>query len=292
MAIRARRAAAAVGREAATEVDRLRYARRGRADLALFHDFAPSADRRRPPVSPGVARRVSAPGPRGRGQSNIGGDDGVSLQLFQLRLPPAPPVRTRRRALRPSRRRPDRDLPRVRRRNRPEDRPDQPTARRRDDRPVSVQPRSASRSRDRARRTPSQSSTRSIRACFIPPPTRDPIAGRRVRVIATSWSDNPNKGADALAWLDANLDHERFELTFAGRTQSVVRAHPVAGRDSDRRGRGRAAAERRLPRTEPQRSVLERAARGTRERAAGRLSRERRPPRARRRRGDSVRRAG
>ena len=42
------------------------------------------------------------------------------------------------------------------------------------------------------------------------------MSGRRVRVIATSWSDNPNKGFDVLAWLDANLDHERYELTFAG----------------------------------------------------------------------------
>jgi len=53
---------------------------------------------------------------------------------------------------------------------------------------------------------------------FHPLVSREPLAGRRVRVIATSWSDNPNKGADVLAWLDRNLDHDRFELTFAGRT--------------------------------------------------------------------------
>ncbi len=52
---------------------------------------------------------------------------------------------------------------------------------------------------------------------FHPPDAREPLAGRRVRVIATSWSDNPNKGTDVLTWLDENLDHDRYELTFAGR---------------------------------------------------------------------------
>ena len=55
-------------------------------------------------------------------------------------------------------------------------------------------------------------------AIFHPPVAREPLAGRPVRVIATSWSDNPNKGADALTWLDANLDDERYEVTFAGRS--------------------------------------------------------------------------
>jgi glycosyltransferase involved in cell wall biosynthesis len=38
-------------------------------------------------------------------------------------------------------------------------------------------------------------------------------------VVATSWSDNPRKGADTLAWLDANHDPRRLELTFVGNTQ-------------------------------------------------------------------------
>ena len=38
---RARRVGRAVGREVATEVDRVRYRRGGAADLALFHEFAP-----------------------------------------------------------------------------------------------------------------------------------------------------------------------------------------------------------------------------------------------------------
>jgi glycosyltransferase involved in cell wall biosynthesis len=50
------------------------------------------------------------------------------------------------------------------------------------------------------------------------PPTRmhSPVR-RKVRLIATSWSDNPNKGFATLAWLDRELDPHRYELTFAGR---------------------------------------------------------------------------
>jgi glycosyltransferase involved in cell wall biosynthesis len=54
-------------------------------------------------------------------------------------------------------------------------------------------------------------------AIFHPPASREPLAGRRIRLIATSWSDNPRKGRDTLAWLDRHLDHARYELTFAGR---------------------------------------------------------------------------
>jgi glycosyltransferase involved in cell wall biosynthesis len=59
-------------------------------------------------------------------------------------------------------------------------------------------------------------------AIFHPPDHWEPPEGRRVRVVATSWSDNPRKGSDALAWLDANLDHARYELTFAGRRPQVA----------------------------------------------------------------------
>lgn len=55
-------------------------------------------------------------------------------------------------------------------------------------------------------------------AIFHPPPAREPLAGRKVRLIATSWSDNVRKGAETLAWLDRNLDWERYELTFVGRS--------------------------------------------------------------------------
>ena len=52
---------------------------------------------------------------------------------------------------------------------------------------------------------------------FHPPDRREALDGRPVRVVAVSWSDNPRKGAEALRALGATVDPERFELTFAGR---------------------------------------------------------------------------
>jgi len=66
-------------------------------------------------------------------------------------------------------------------------------------------------------------------AIFHPPSQRAPLAGRRLRVIATSWSDNPRKGADILAWLDRRLDFDAYELTFAGRTQATFDRIRVVG---------------------------------------------------------------
>jgi glycosyltransferase involved in cell wall biosynthesis len=62
-------------------------------------------------------------------------------------------------------------------------------------------------------------------AIFYPPASREPLAGRRIRLIATSWSDNPRKGGETIAWLDRNVDHTRFELTFAGRRPPVDLEH-------------------------------------------------------------------
>ena len=58
-------------------------------------------------------------------------------------------------------------------------------------------------------------------AIFHPPAIRGPLEGRKVRVVASSWSDNPRKGVGALEWLDRNLDPDRFELTFAGRAPAT-----------------------------------------------------------------------
>ncbi len=52
---------------------------------------------------------------------------------------------------------------------------------------------------------------------FHPPETRDPLDGRKVRLVAASWSDNRRKGAETLEWLDRHLDRTRYELTFVGR---------------------------------------------------------------------------
>ena len=44
---------------------------------------------------------------------------------------------------------------------------------------------------------------------------------RRTRLIAVSWSDNPRKGGPFLRWLERELDWDRYELTFVGRTQET-----------------------------------------------------------------------
>jgi glycosyltransferase involved in cell wall biosynthesis len=61
-------------------------------------------------------------------------------------------------------------------------------------------------------------------ALFHLPYEREPVQGRKVRLIATSWSDNVRKGAETFAWLDRNLDWARYDLTFVGRS-SVPFAH-------------------------------------------------------------------
>ena len=95
-----------------------------------------------------------------------------------------------------------------------------------------------------------------------------------MRLIATSWSDNPRKGVDVLEWLDRNLDRDP-EVTFAGRTQAKFesirwsrRSTSVAARRALLRDAGR------LSRRQSRRPVLERAARSACVRAARGLPRE------------------
>lgn len=40
---------------------------------------------------------------------------------------------------------------------------------------------------------------------------------RKIRLISSSWSDNPRKGGPIYKWLEDHLDWERFEYTFVGR---------------------------------------------------------------------------
>ncbi len=47
--------------------------------------------------------------------------------------------------------------------------------------------------------------------------------GRRIRLISSSWSDNPRKGGPTYGWLEDNLDWSRFEYTFVGRTKERFR---------------------------------------------------------------------
>jgi len=41
---------------------------------------------------------------------------------------------------------------------------------------------------------------------------------RKIKLIASSWSDNVNKGAAVYQWLDEHLDWKKFEFTFVGRS--------------------------------------------------------------------------
>ena len=41
---------------------------------------------------------------------------------------------------------------------------------------------------------------------------------RKTRLIASSWSDNINKGAPVYQWMDEYLDWEQYEMTFVGRS--------------------------------------------------------------------------
>jgi glycosyltransferase involved in cell wall biosynthesis len=64
---------------------------------------------------------------------------------------------------------------------------------------------------------------------FHPPSELRADGGGRLRVITTSWSANPRKGSDILAWLDRNLDFDAYDVTFAGNTeQTFERIRTVA----------------------------------------------------------------
>lgn len=56
--------------------------------------------------------------------------------------------------------------------------------------------------------------------------------GRKIRLIASSWSSNPNKGSATYEWLDRHLDWSRYDFTFVGRTDShfeKIRVHRAVG---------------------------------------------------------------
>jgi glycosyltransferase involved in cell wall biosynthesis len=70
---------------------------------------------------------------------------------------------------------------------------------------------------------------------FHPASTHDATTGRKIRLISSSWSDNPRKGAATYKWLDQNLDWSRYDYTFVGRVSSefdnirVVAPQPSEG---------------------------------------------------------------
>jgi glycosyltransferase involved in cell wall biosynthesis len=53
---------------------------------------------------------------------------------------------------------------------------------------------------------------------------REPFSrDRKVRLISTSWSDNPRKGGPTYRWLEEELDWDRFEFTFVGNASTPFR---------------------------------------------------------------------
>jgi glycosyltransferase involved in cell wall biosynthesis len=213
---RVRRAGRAVGRELGTEVDRVRHRRRGGADVALFHEFAP------PPTGGGhqFLRALMAELER----------RGLVVELN--RISRGTPV-----CLFNSF---NFDFRRLRRFARPDCRMVH-----RVDGPIGVyrgfddgtDGRIQKINRDLADATIAQSrfsldahrelgielaepvviGNAADPLIFFPPDARETVAGRKLRLVASTWSDNPNKGADVFRWLDEHLDAERFELTFIGR---------------------------------------------------------------------------
>ncbi len=220
IAVRIMRAVGVVSREVGTEVDRVRYGRRGGADVALFHEFAP------PPTGGGhqfLRALVGELEDRGLRVELNRISRGTTICLFNS-------FNFDFRRLRRFARLDVRFVHRV----------DGPIATYRgfddgtDARIAEINGTLADATIVQSRYSldahralgielvdPRLISNSVDPSIFHPPGEREPLAGRRVRVIATSWSDNPNKGSDVLAWLDANLDAERFELTFVGQTSEA-----------------------------------------------------------------------
>jgi glycosyltransferase involved in cell wall biosynthesis len=60
-------------------------------------------------------------------------------------------------------------------------------------------------------------------------------AGQRIKLIATSWSSNKQKGFDYYGYLDENLDFSRFDFTFVGNSpisfKKINMLAPLASED-------------------------------------------------------------
>jgi glycosyltransferase involved in cell wall biosynthesis len=58
---------------------------------------------------------------------------------------------------------------------------------------------------------------------------------RKIRLIATSWSNNPRKGGPVYKWIEKNLDWDRYEFTFVGNVseqfEKVKHIPPVSSED-------------------------------------------------------------
>ncbi len=81
---------------------------------------------------------------------------------------------------------------------------------------------------------PNSSDPKIFFSCGI---SKDHETNAKIRLIATSWSNNINKGFDIYSYLDENLDFSRFELYFIGNSpikfKKIIHIPPV---DSKRLG--------------------------------------------------------
>lgn len=50
---------------------------------------------------------------------------------------------------------------------------------------------------------------------------KKPFHANKIKLVSTSWSDNPMKGGDIYKWLDENLDWSKYEYLFIGRTSET-----------------------------------------------------------------------
>ena len=66
------------------------------------------------------------------------------------------------------------------------------------------------------------------------PQQQKKLAGDKIKLIATSWSNNPGKGFDIYHHLDENLDFGRYDMTFIGRAdrqfKNIKMINPVPSR--------------------------------------------------------------
>ena len=198
----------ALARRGRTEADWLR-SRRGRADLAVFHEFVPASVRRRSPVPAALVGELRARGLAVEENRISGGTPACLFNSFNFDFHRLRRFSRERCAHGAPCRRADRRLSRLRRRHRrasPRSTARWPT------------PPSSSRSYSLERhlelglelRNPVVIPNAVDPTIFHPPAARTPLAGPKLRIVATSWSDNPRKGADTLRWLDEHLDVERL----------------------------------------------------------------------------------
>ena len=227
------------------------------ADLALFHEFAPSPtggghqflralvgelERRGLESSSTASREAHRSASSTRSTSTSVGSGGL-----RARLPDGAP-----------RGRPDRPLPWLRRRHRRPNRRGGPRACRRDDRPVAASASTPTAASGSTSSNHGRFTNAVDPAVFHPPGARKPLARPRAAPRCDELVGQPEQGRRLFTWLDrhSRLGPLRAHLRTAC-AERFERIRSLGPLDLDR-ARGRAAPPRRLPRRERQRPLLER----------------------------------